>query len=147
MSLMIPTDSAEGVMHTSNEDWGETGHTWSSNSRPLAWGWLSLGSTPQRWTAGRGRRRTWRSLWRAIIVAEGNNTMMGPSSLSPPPSIYIPPTMLPLSYSPVALLLRPFKPGVGGGIDKMTPKEGESDWACWAISFFGGGGLSLVVVS
>ena len=27
MSLMIPTDSAEGVIHASKEDWGETGRT------------------------------------------------------------------------------------------------------------------------
>ena len=81
-----------------------------------------------------------------IIVAEGNN-VMGPPSLSPLPVISIPLTMTVLSYSPMALLLRPFKPGVGGGIDEMTPKEGESDRACPAISFFGGGGFSLVVVS
>ena len=82
----------------------------------------------------------------AIIVAEGNDAM-GPPSLSPPSSIPFPPTMLALSYSPVAPLLRPFKPGVGGGIDEMIPKEGESDPVCLAISFFGGGGFSLVVVS
>ena len=52
-----------------------------------------------------------------------------------------------LSYSPVAPLLRLFKPDVGGGIDEKTPKEGESNRACPAISFFGGGGFSLVVVS
>jgi hypothetical protein len=82
----------------------------------------------------------------AIIVAEGNDAM-GLLSLSPPPLISIPPTMSVLLYSPVAPLLRPFKPGMGGGIDKMTPKEGESNQACPAISFFGGGGFSLVIVS
>ena len=83
----------------------------------------------------------------AIIVVEGNNAM-GPPSLSPPPLMSIPQTMSALSYSPVVPLLRPFKLGVGGGINKMTPKEGESDRACLAISFFfGGGGFSLVVVS
>jgi hypothetical protein len=82
----------------------------------------------------------------AIIVAEGNDAM-GPPSLSPLPVISIPPTMSALSYSPVAPLLRPFKLGVGRGIDEMTPKEGESNWACPAISFFGGGGFSLVVIS
>jgi hypothetical protein len=82
----------------------------------------------------------------AIIMAEGNDAM-GRPSLSPLPVISIPPTMSALSYFPVAPLLRPFKPGVGGGIDKMTPKEGESNRACPAISFFRGGGFSLLVVS
>ena len=81
-----------------------------------------------------------------IIVEEGNDAM-GPPSLSPPPSISIPPMMSALSYSPVAPLVRPFKPGGWGGINEMTPKEGESGWACPAIFFFGGGGFSLVVVS
>ncbi len=81
-----------------------------------------------------------------IIVVEGNNAM-GPSFLSPPPLISIPPTMSALLYSPVVPLLGPFKLGVGGGINKMTPKEGESIRACLSISFFGGGGFSLVVVS
>ncbi len=49
----------------------------------------------------------------AIILAEGNDGM-GPLSLSPPPSISVPPTISALSYSSVAPLLRPFKPGVGG---------------------------------
>ena len=83
----------------------------------------------------------------AITVADGNDAMGPPPSLSPPPWISIPLTMTALSYSPVAPLLRSFKLGVGGGIDEMTPKEGESDQACPAISFFGGGGFSLVVVS
>ena len=82
----------------------------------------------------------------AIIVVERSGAMR-PASLSPPPSISIPPTMSLLSYSPVAPLLRPFKPGVGGGINEMTPKEGESNQACPAVSFFGGGGFSLVFVS
>ncbi len=82
----------------------------------------------------------------AIIVAEGND-VMGPPSLSPSPPISFPQTMSALSYSPVVPPFRPFKPGMGGGIDKMTPKEGESDRACPAISFFGGGGFSLAVVS
>ena len=81
-----------------------------------------------------------------IIVAEGNDAM-GPPFLSPPPSISITLMMTALLYSPVAPLLRPFKPGVGGGSDEMTPKEGESGRACPAISFFGGGGFSLGVIS
>ena len=64
MSLMIPTDSAEGAMHASNEDWGGTCHTWSGDLRPSAWGWLLSGTTPWQWTAGTGRRRMLRSSWR-----------------------------------------------------------------------------------
>jgi hypothetical protein len=71
----------------------------------------------------------------AIIVVEGNNAM-GPLSLSPLPLISIPQTMSALSYSPMVPLLRPFKLGVGGGINKTTLKEGESNRACLAISFF-----------
>ena len=48
MSLMIPIDSAKGVMHASNEAWGGTCHTWSGDSRPPAWGWLLLGTTSWR---------------------------------------------------------------------------------------------------
>jgi hypothetical protein len=51
-----------------------------------------------------------------IIVAEGNDGM-GPPSLSPLPLISTPLMITALSYSPVALLLRPFKLGVGGGIN------------------------------
>ena len=82
----------------------------------------------------------------AIIGAEGNDAM-GPPSLSPLPLISIPLPRMALSYSPMAPLRRPFKPGVGGGINEMTPKEGESNRACPAISFFGGEGFSLLVVS
>ena len=119
MSLMIPIDSAEGAMHTLKENWGGTSHTWSINSRLPVWGGLLLGSTSRRWMAGMGRKRTWQSSWRAIIgVTEGNDVLMGPPSLSrPPSSISIPPSMLALSYSPVVPLLRPFKLGKGGGID------------------------------
>ena len=78
----------------------------------------------------------------AIILAEGNDGM-GPLSLSPPPLISVPPMMLALSYSPVAPLLRPFKPGVGGGIDEMTPKEGESDRGVRLFPFSEAGGSLL----
>ena len=78
----------------------------------------------------------------AIILVEGNDGM-GPLSLSPPPSISIPPMMSALSYSPVAPLLRPFKPGVGGGIDEMTPKEGESDRGVRLFPFSEAGGSLL----
>jgi hypothetical protein len=83
----------------------------------------------------------------AIVMAEGNNAMTGPPSLSPSPLISIPLTMSALLYSPMPPLFRHFKLGMGGGIDEMTPKEGESNRACPAISFLRGGGFSLVVVS
>ena len=91
-------------------------------------------------------KRDWEEEDAGIIVAEGNDAM-GPPSLSPLPLISIPPTMSVLLYSPVAPLLRPFKPSAEEEIDEMTPKEGESNRACLANSFFGGGGFSLVVVS
>jgi hypothetical protein len=51
--------------------------------------------------------------------------------------------MLALSFSPVVPLLRPFKPGVGGGIDEMTPKEGESDRGVRLFPFLEAGGSLL----
>ena len=48
-----------------------------------------------------------------------------------------------LSFPPVVPLLRPFKPGVGGGIDEMTPKEGESDRGVRLFPFSEVGGSLL----
>ena len=123
----------QGAMHPSKEDWGGIRLHMELRFVPAGVGVVVNGDN----TAGvDGRDGEEEDV--VIIAAEGNNAMAGPLSLSPSSSISTSPTMLVLSYSPAALLVRPLKPGVGGGIDEMTPnpKEGESNRMCRAISFF-----------
>ena len=100
LSLMISTDSEDGVIYASKEDWGGNG--------PYLELRFALGGVG------------------VVIVRndEGaNNNATGPPSLSPAPTISPPPATHAPSFPPAAPLVRPFKPGVGGGIDEMTPKE------------------------
>ena len=73
----------------------------------------------------------------------GGERRDGTAVPQPPTFDLRPPMMSALSFSPVVPLLRPFKPGVGGGIDEMTPKEGESDRGVRLFPFSEAGGSLL----
>ena len=111
MLLMTPTDSAEGAMHASKEDWGWNKPYLEQQFAPTGVGVVIVGDNA---TVMDGRDREEEDT--AIIVAEANNAMTGPPSLSPLLSISIPLTMLLLLYSPMAPLVRPFKLGMGEGL-------------------------------
>jgi hypothetical protein len=108
MSLAISTDSSDGVIYASKEDWGGNGPYLE-----LRFALGGVGVVVARDAAaddddGDGG-----------AGANGANAATGPPSLSPAPSISPPPA----TYAPAAPLVRPFKPEMGGGIDEMTPKE------------------------